>query len=141
MIENRVDPDATRPADLGPCRCPGQPHTGDSAVVVRLFSYAERGVIRQAARLGGMEAGELMAIARGTRSWSLVLADGSPRPLTTEEINLLDVGTVKALLRELDPAFDEDPLPKARSARSLNGSPASATSTQMTPAPISSTTA
>ena len=141
MIENRVDPEATRTADLGPCRCPGQPHTGDSAVVVQLFSYAERGVIRQAARLGGIEAGELMAIARGTRSWNLCLADGSPRQLSTEEINLLDIGTVKALLRELDPAFAEDPLPKARSARSLNGSPASATSTQTIPAPTSSTTA
>lgn len=141
MIENRVDPDATKTADLGPCRCPGQPHTGDSAVVVRLFSYAERGLIRQAGRLGGVEAFYLTTIARGVKSWTFVLPDGSPRPVTIEEVNRLDEGTVDVLIAALDDAFAEDPLPNESGAPSPSGSPGSATSTQTTPTPISSTTA
>lgn len=138
-FDNWVDPDATKPVDLGPCRCPGRPHTGDSATVVRLFSYAERGLIRQAGRLGGGEAFNLSSIARGTKAWTLVLPDGSPRPITTQEVNRLDERTVNILIEALDDAFAEDPLPNESGAPSPSGSQESATSTQTSPTPTSST--
>lgn len=127
---NYVDPDATRPVDLGPCRCPVEPrpHERDSADVVVLFGEGQRGRIRQAGRLGGVEAFKQMAILLGVRRWSLVLPNGSARPIDAEQIERLDEGTVELLLRKgaLDEAFEEDPLPKLLGAPSRNGSSESA---------------
>lgn len=137
-IGNYVDPDATRPAERGECRCPGTPHQTDSATVVTLFGYGDRGAIRQAGRLGGPEAFKLMAILRGVKAWNLVLPDGKARPIDVAQLERLDEGTVDWLIRELDPAFDEDPLPKRRSDRSRSGSRANGNSTRMirTPSPF-----
>lgn len=140
MTSNYVDPDATRPAELGPCRCPGTPHSVDTADVVRLFGYGERGRIRQAGRMGGTEAFKIAAIALGVKRWNLVLPDGSARPIDPVQIALLDEGTVDALVRELDDAFADDPLPNASGAPSADGPSASASPTPPTPAPTSTTT-
>lgn len=133
MIGNYIDPDATHPVDLGECRCPGDaPHGHDDAVVVNLFGYGERGVIRQAGRMGGPEAFKLMAILKGVRSWSLTLPDGKPRPIDAQQLERLDEGTIDKLIAALDPAFEEDPLPKAPGAGSRNGSRVNGSSTRTT---------
>lgn len=133
---NYVDPDATRPVDLGPCRCPVEPrpHERDSADVVVLFGEGQRGKIRQAGRLGGAEALKQMAVLLGVKRWSLVLPDGSVRPINAEQVERLDEGTVELLLRQgaLDDAFAEDPFPKLLGAPSPNGSSASASRTPTT---------
>lgn len=133
---NYVDPDFTRPVDLGPCRCPVEPrpHDRDSADVVALFGEGQRGKIRQAGRLGGAEAFKQMAILLGVKRWSLVLPNGSARPIDAEQIERLDEGTVELLLRKgaLDEAFDEDELPKLLGARLPSGSSASASQARTT---------
>lgn len=141
MAGNYVDPGATRPADLGPCRCPVEPkpHERDSANVVPLFGYGDRGAIRQAGRLGGPEAFKATMLLRGVKSWTLVLPNGSARPVDAAQIALLDEATVDALVEALDEAFAEDPLPNAPGAPSPDGRSGSATSTQETEAPPSST--
>ena len=139
MISNRADPSQTKRVEL-PCRCPGTPHASDSAQVVALFGYADRGVIRQAGRLGGVESFYQMMLLRGVISWTLTLPDGSARPVDEEEIGLLDEGTVIALVRGLDDAFAEEPVPKASSGRSRSGTRVNGTSTPTIPTPQPSTT-
>lgn len=133
---NYVDPDFTRPVDLGPCRCPVEPrpHDRDSADIVALFGEGQRGKIRQAGRLGGAEAFKQMAILLGVKRWSLVLPDGSARPIDAQQVERLDEGTVELLLRKgaLDDAFEDDPLPKLLGAPSRNGSSESASRTRTT---------
>lgn len=141
MATNYVDPDATRPVTIGPCRCPGTPHETDTADIVVRFGYGERGRIRQTTRVAGLEAGYQVAILLGVKRWTLVLADGTIRPIDAEQIGRLDEGTVNRLLADdlLGDAFEEDPLPNPLGDPSPSGSPASATQTQTTPEPPSST--
>lgn len=154
MATNYVDQAATRTADLGPCRCPVEPrpHVRDSAEVVARFGYGERGRIRQTARTAGVEAGYQLAILLGTKSWTLVLPDGSARPITSAQIALLDEATIAGvedklgmlvqdgLMQALAPALDpDDPLPNAPGAPSPDGRSESASPTQTTETPPSST--
>ena len=152
---NYVDEKATRTQDLGPCRCPVEPrpHVNDSAEVVTRLSFAEKGRVRQAGRIAGQEAAMQVAILIAVRSWTLVLPDGSARPITAEEIARLDELTVsgyehpvtgdvvqEGLLHAIDRLLDpEDPLPNGSGAPSPDGPQESATPTQTTPAPPSST--
>ncbi len=154
MATNYVDQAATHTADLGPCRCPvdPEPHVRDTAEVVTRFGYGERGRIRQTARTAGVEAGYQVAILLGVKSWTLVLPDGSARPITPTQIAALDEATVAGvesklgelvqdgLMQALAPALDpDDPLPNAPGAPSPDGPSESASPTQTTQTPTSST--
>lgn len=147
-MTNYVDPDATRPVTIGPCRCPGTPHATDTADIVRLFGYGERARIRQAARLGGVEQSYLMAILLGVKRWNLVLPDASARPIDDVQVARLDETTVLRLLgvnagegedQLLGEAFAEEELPLASAAPSPSGSQESGTPTPTTQTPPSST--
>lgn len=139
-VTNRADRTAVRRVDF-PCRCPGEPHPGDSAQLVTLLGYGDRGSIRQATRLAGIEAGFQMLILLGVSSWTLTLPDGKERPVTAEEIALLDEGTVDFLVRELGPALDEKPIPKVSGGPSPNGRRARRSSIRKIPARPRSMTA
>lgn len=151
-MSNRANPTAIRTVYLdewrqtgenaapyrdGPaCGCSGDHHTRDSAVIVERLGYGAKGAIREAARRQGLEAGHIVLLLRGVRSWNLVLEDGSPRPLDITEVSLLDEATVQWLVDELDEAWVDDlPLPNAPSAPSPDGSSASAIPTQTPPSP------
>lgn len=147
-MTNYVDPAATRPVTIGPCRCPGTPHETDTADIVRLFGYGERARIRQAGRLGGIEQSYLMAILLGVKRWNLVMPDGSAREIDSEQVARLDETTVLRLLglnagdggdQMLGDAFAEDELPLASAAPSPSGSQESGTPTPTTQTPPSST--
>lgn len=142
-MANYVDPAATRPFVIGPCRCPvdPKPHVEDSADIVVRFGYGERGKIRQAGRLGGLEALNMASILHGVKRWTLVLPDGSARPIDAAQVALLDEDTVERLVSDegLDQAWAEDPLPNRSGAPSPDGSSASASPIQTIPEPSSST--
>jgi hypothetical protein len=143
-LTNYVDPDATRPITLGPCRCPGTPHEADTADVVVRFGYGEKAKIRQVGRMGGIEQLKLMAVLLGVKRWNLVLPNGSARPIDAEQIARLDEDTIDALFDTggaLDDAFAvRADLPKASSGPSPSGSPGSGGSTRKTRTPPPSTT-
>lgn len=138
---NYVDPAATRPVTIGPCRCPGTPHSEDTADIVVLFGYGERGQIRQATRRAGLEAGYQLAILLGVKRWNLVLPDGSAREVDAEQVARLDEATVDRLLSDelLGVAFEESELPLASAAPSPDGSQGSGTQTPTTPTTSPST--
>ncbi|HXU85587.1 MAG TPA: hypothetical protein VN773_07255 [Verrucomicrobiae bacterium] len=148
-MTNYVDPSATRPVSLGPCRCPlvnGQaPHEADSANVVIRYGYGELGAIRRALRTQGVEAFKMAAIQLGVKSWNLVLPDGTPRPVDADQVARLDEATVTLFMGSddvvglLDEAFAEDPLPNASGGPSPAGSPESGSPIPTTPEPPSST--
>jgi hypothetical protein len=133
VASNYVDPDETRPVDLGECRCPvmPRPHVRDSAQIVARFGYGDRVRIKEA---GGGAANQL-AIFLGVRSWTLVLKDGTARPINPSQIYLLDEATVEALITDdaLGAAMQDEPLPNAPSAPSPDGSQESAGPTPTTP--------
>lgn len=137
---NYVDPDATRTLDLGPCRCPVEPkpHVNDSADVIVRFPYGARARIDEAS---GMQA-NLVAILLGVKRWTLVMPDGSARPIDTTQVYLLDEPTVLALCSDegLGAAMKDEPVPKASGGRSRAGSRAKRSSTPKTPTPPPSTT-
>lgn len=135
-MSNRADPADVKLVELGPCRCPGLTHANDSAQVVRRLGYGARGAFREAVRRSGLEAGHLVVILHGVKSWTLTMPDGTPRPITPTEVALLDDATVEGLIDGLDEAFDEDPLPNASGALSPDGSSESAIPTPVTPLPI-----
>lgn len=137
-VSNRADREVTKRVDL-PCRCPGIPHSGDSAQVVTLLGYGDRGKCRQTARLSGIEAFYQHLLLVGVVSWTFTLADGRARPVNAEEIALLDEGTVMALVEGLDEALRDEPVPKAPRRRSPRGTRA-ITSTLTPPAQTSSIT-
>lgn len=116
-----------------PCQCEGQPHTRDSATILRKIGYGIKGSVREATRRGGVESGHLILILHAVQSWNLVLEDGEKRPLDVQEVGLLDDLTVQWLLDDLDPAWEDEPLPNASSAPSPDGSRGSAGPTQTTP--------
>lgn len=138
-MTNYADPDATRPADLGPCRCPGGGHGSDSADLVVRFGYGELGRIRQAGRIGGPEAFKAMAVLLGVRRWNLVLPDRSPRPVDAVQVAMLDERTIETIVEQLDGAFAEDPLPNEPGAPSPDGPSESASPTPTSPTPPTST--
>jgi hypothetical protein len=138
-IVNRAERADTIRVEL-PCRCPGQPHGSDSAQVVTLFGYGDRGDIRQAGRESGPEAFRQVMLARGVFSWTLTLPDGKPRPITLEEVRLLDEGTVDHLVLALDDAWEESPIPKGFGAPSRAGTRAKGGRTRKTTTPEPSTT-
>lgn len=150
MVTNYVDPAATRTADLGPCRCPvdPKPHARDSAEVVLRFGFGEKGRIRQAGRTLGIEASYQVMILLGTKSWTLVLPDGSARPIDSDQVSRLDEiivlgeeddlgelrtpGFMQALLPAMQAGEPEAPLPNASGAPSSDGRSGSASPTQTT---------
>lgn len=143
MATNYVDPDETRPVDIGPCSCPVEPkpHGIDTADIVVRFGYGEKGRIRQASRVGGVEMGYQLTIFLGVKRWNLVKPDGSIRDITAAEVARLPEWMVDRLLADemLGAAFDEDPLPNPSGDPSPSGSPESDTPTPTTPTPPSST--
>lgn len=143
-MSNYVDPMAVRPpAAIGPCACPGTPHDTDYVTVVRQFGYGAIGEMRRTYRERGAEAYNQAVLLLGIHAWTLVLPDGKPRPVDAAQIAALDEVTVDRLLEDdlVGAAFGggDDP-PNGSSAPSANGSQASATSTQQSPAPEPSTT-
>ncbi len=155
MANNFTDQEATRAVDLGPCRCPVEPrpHVNDSADVVVRFGFGALGRIRQASRTMGPEAGYQTAIVLGVKRWTFVLPDGSARPITYEQVALLDEATVTGtegevpgsvlqagLMTYLSDAIEpEDPLPNGSGAPSPDGRSESASPVPTTQAPPSST--
>lgn len=134
-MSNYVDPAATRPFVIGPCRCPGTPHAQDSADIVVRFGYGERATIRQVGRKGGLEALNMASILHGVKRWTLVLPDGSARPIDAVQVAMLDQPTVERLVSDegLDAAWEDDPLPNDSGAPSPDGSQESASRTPKTP--------
>jgi hypothetical protein len=155
VSQNYVNPEATRTADLGPCRCPVDPapHERDSAEVVVRFGYGDKGKIWQTRRAAGLEAAHQVMVLLGVRSWTLVRPDGSARPINPEEVARLDELTIigrsgpdpgqplaKGLVDYLDEAMEpEDPLPNPSGAPSPDGPSESASPTQTIQAQPSST--
>jgi hypothetical protein len=134
-VSNYVDPDATRPFDLGPCRCPHPegtppPHVNDSADIVVRFPYGDRSKIRLAS--GGML--NQVAILLGVKRWTLVLPDGSARPIDGLQVHRLDEPTVELLVSDegLGKAMEDEELPKAPGEPSPSGSPEKPSSTRKT---------
>lgn len=157
MAGNYADPEETRWEEIGPCRCPGdpRPHTVDRVRVLAQLGYGDRARIAVATRSGGVEAGYMMTVLVGVKEWNLVLPDGSPRPITLEQIGRLDAVTLlgrttgrgkaeqvvyRGILICLDPAWADDPLPNGSGAPSADGSSGRDTPTQTTSEPPSSTT-
>lgn len=138
---NYVDPDATRPFDLGPCRCPVEPkpHINDSADLIVRFPYGDRVRINE---VSAMRANQV-AILLGVKRWTLVLADGSARPIDAGQVYLLDEPTVDLLCGDegLGAAMKDEPLPKASGAPSPAGTPAKGSRTRTPRTPRPSTTA
>lgn len=148
-MDNLVDPEAVQPPiAIGPCRCPGRPHAGpdgtgqDFVTVVRAFGYGAVSEIRRADGLYGPDVSTARAMLLGIKAWTLVLADGKPRPVDAEQIGLLDVATADRLDEIVGEvlATKDDDLPNGSGADSPSGSPASDTSIPMSPAPEPSTT-
>jgi hypothetical protein len=131
-VSNYVDPDATRPFDLGPCRCPVDPapHINDSADIVVRFPYGDRVKINAASP--GMA--NQLAILLGVKRWTLVLPDGTARPIDGRQVHLLDEPTVDHLISDegLGKAMEDEPLPKVSGEPSPSGSPAKPSSTPKT---------
>lgn len=136
MPSNYIDPDETRPLDLGPCRCPVEPapHVRDQATIVKRFGYGDRMKVREAT--SGSQA-NMIAILLGTKTWNLVLKNGNDRPISPVQVALLDQQTVEALIADdaLGAAMEDDPLPNAPSAPSPDGSQESAGITPTMPSP------
>lgn len=134
-MSNYHDPDATRPIEIGPCRCPVEPkpHTTDTADIRVRFGWGERQQIEEA---GSPSAINLAGLVAGVKRWNLVLPDGSARPLDRVQLILLDDATVNRLVEELSGAMEDEPLPLASAEPSPDGSSATATPT---PTPPSST--
>lgn len=131
-MTNWIDPDATRPFDMGPCRCPvapgsPQPHVNDSADIVIRFPYGDRTKIYAAT--GGQK--NIIAILLGVKRWTLVLPDGRERPVDARQVHLLDEPTVTRLVSDdgLGAAMEDEPLPKVSAARSRGGGRAKSSST------------
>jgi hypothetical protein len=133
----RADPETDERFRAGAaCGCAPGHHDRDSAVVLNQLGYGIKGAVREATRRQGLEAGQLVLVLRGVRSWNLVLDDGTPRPLDATEVQLLDDATVQWLLDALDPAWEANPpLPNAPSAPSPAGSSESAGPTPTSPSP------
>lgn len=133
----RAEPETDqRFRDGAACGCEPGHHDRDSAVVLTQIGYGIKGAVREATRRQGVEAGQLVLILRGVRSWNLVLDDGTPRPLDVTEVSLLDETTVQWLLDSLDSAWvDDPPLPNGSSAPSPAGSSESAGHTPTSPSP------
>lgn len=131
----RADPETdARFRDGAACGCEPGHHDRDSAVVLTQIGYGIKGAVREATRRQGIEAGQLVLVLRGVRSWNLVLDDGTPRPLDATEVQLLDDATVQWLLDSLDAAWEDDaPLPNASSAPSPDGPSESAGPTPISP--------
>lgn len=140
-MSNRADAEATRPFVIGPCSCPGTPHTEDTADLRVQFGYGEIGRIRQAGRQFGPEALFQAAILVGVVRWNLVKADGSVREVSAAEVALLSEPVVDRLVSDegLGGSYGEEALPNPSGAPSPSGSQASASPTQTTPEPPSST--
>lgn len=140
-MANYIDPAATRPFDLGPCRCPvdPKPHARDSADIVVRFPYGDRAKIRAAS--GG--ASNIVAILLGVKRWTLVMPDGSARPVDSGQVYLLDEPTVDALISDdgLGAAMEDEPLPKGSGEPSLAGTSAKRSPTRSPQTPRPSTTA
>lgn len=141
MSDNRADTKASRPFVIGPCTCPGRPHTEDTADLRVLYGYGELGRIRQAGRLAGIEAYMQAAILIGVVRWNLVLANGSARPIDADEVGLLSESIVDRLMADdgLGAAFGDDELPNPSAAPSPSGSQESGFPTPTTPEPATST--
>lgn len=139
MSENYVDTHATR-AVSRPCTCPGTPHGEDTADVRVRLGYGEIATMRAAGwtRSRGAvfspEDSKVALIVLGVRRWNLVLPDGSERPLSQAQVELLDEETVDWLFRELSPAVARDPLPNPSADRSPAGRSESAGPTRTTKA-------
>ena len=144
MTSNYVDTSKTRTVSR-PCACPGEPHAEDTADVREAFGYGEKAIYRQAGWLRSKgqvfseEDAKIAILSLGVKRWNLVRPDGSARPVTSDEISLLDEATLEWLYAELRPALATNPLPNASGARSSDGPSASAGRTRGTRKPKAST--
>ena len=137
MSGNYVDTGETRPVSR-PCSCPGTPHAEDTADVRTRLGYGELALFRQAGYLRSKgvvfsnEDAKAALLALGVRNWNLVRPDGSARPVSSQEIALLDEDTVEWLFTELQPAIARKPLPNGSGAPSPDGPQESAGHTRTT---------
>lgn len=121
-----ADPAAVREVDLGPCECPGTPHSRDWAKVRADLSGSELAILLGLGGLGQEEAAD--RIAPFIDSWNLLGPDGADWPPSPEALFALKGPTAQAIGAAIAAVVDEviGPLPKATGARSPGSSRASA---------------
>ena len=117
-----VDRKATRPIDLGECKCPGNPHDRDKANVSVHQSYSDWLALVDAGNRS-LEEYTRVRFLRRLKSWNLVNEQGKAVPITSAILADLDTDTSKLIqdaLNEIDGASEEDSpeLPNASSAPS-----------------------
>jgi hypothetical protein len=142
-----ADARATKELSLGPCTCPGSPHVnGDTAVVRTEVGWGE---LKSAWGAGQMyhvdgsgyydEAmGDATAIARFTRSWSLVDVDAKgrqePRLISVAEVLRLDEATFAPLKAHFDALVEaKGRLPNGSSGQSVDSPRKTASRSPRTP--------
>lgn len=127
-----ADPAAVREVDLGPCECPGAPHSRDWAKVRADLSGSELTILLSLGGLSQDEAAE--RIAPFIDSWNLLGPDGSEWPPSPAALFALKGATAQAIGAAIAGVVDEviGPLPNPSGARSRASSRASASPRLMT---------
>lgn len=141
-----ANPNRTDVLPLGPCQCPGTPHTEGDIAVYRLElgsgEESRAGAYGWSITNGvyfDWEAARSKLIEIGVVRWNLLGPDGEPMPVTVISAGLLDEKTRNAIAAKLD-EVTSPPLPKASKRRSPRRSLVNGSHIQKVPKPSSSTT-
>lgn len=119
-----ANPEATERLVLGPCECPGTPHTEDWMDL--RCELGTQDVLR-ISELNGLGAMELLIVR-----WNLLDNDGSAATVDRAHIERLYADAFDVLNEWIEGHVRFSTLPNASGARSLTGSRASASSTRTT---------
>jgi len=144
-VSRFLDLDTTR-VPLGPCQCPGKPHTEDEAEVYTTLGWDDLVDVANADTDG---AGRRILVTRAIARWNLVNdveRDGKkvslPVPIVEATVRLLDSGTLEAVAEAVNAAYENarSPVPNDSGAPSEDSSPESAPRPpKKTPKPTTST--
>lgn len=136
FITSVADP-FTRTVPLGPCECPGTPHTdGDTAEVYRVLGWDDLVDVGLAATEG---AAQRVLTTRAIASWTIteLNGDGTPHPVPIVEatVRLLNPATLTAIAEAVNEAYEKarTPLPNASGEQSPPLPPEPDISTPTTP--------
>lgn len=130
-----ANPDRTDVLSLGPCQCPGQPHEEDHVVHrVELGAGEEERAGTYGWSVTGWEyfdstAARCKLVEIGVVRWNLLGPDGEPMPVSVRSAALLDEETLNLITKKLDEVTARPrggPSPNGSGARSVSGSPGSA---------------
>ncbi len=127
---NQIDETSAEPLVLERCYCPESPHDHDEVMVRTQYGYGDVKAVRKMgfanpALTWDEELADLTMMARSVVSWTFVLTDGTPLPVSLATIRLLPIEVGEAILEKANEHFEASRLPNASGARSQPSSQAS----------------